>query len=272
MYIVLANTSLSVLNYFRPVNLQSYWLKYLSMLYKRPPIQEAVIELRFAQEVQADILGELQKLNVENYPLPAIPNAMLGIEMRDNELRVEQRLVGLILTGQNGEEKQTIGPRNFGVSVIGSYPGWDKLVARFHRDRKNWERKVGRLLPSRLGIRYVNRIDVPAGDTDDIDWAIYLNTFVHLPDEMRKGTINEQQMRYVGGPLGAGNWQLTLSVAKTLPAILGHQSLLLDIDIGTTQIDNMKNTVDSLLLEGHDIKNRLFEASITDVSRELFQK
>ena len=31
---------------------------------------------------------------------------MMGIEVRDNELPIEQRLVGFILTGPKGDEKQ----------------------------------------------------------------------------------------------------------------------------------------------------------------------
>lgn len=241
------------------------------MIYKRPPIQEAVIEIRFTTNVSPEKLVEVEKDNAPNYPLPPIPNAMLDIEMQNGGLRVEQRLVGFILTGPNGDEKQTIGPNNFSVSIIGSYPGWEKFVERFKRDKQIWERRCGRLTPARLGIRFVNRLDVPARPDEEVDWATYLNTIFQIPDKMRSKT-NELQMRYVGGPLGVGQWQLTLSVAKAQPAILNHQSIVLDIDIGSTQITKVDESLYELLKEGHDLKNSFFESSITDAARELFKK
>ena len=86
------------------------------------------------------------------------------------------------------------------------------------------------------------------------------------------GPFTQMQVRYAAGPFGANAWHLTVNIAGVPPAILDHQSILLDIVIGTFGVTHNENVLSSILADAQLTKDHIFEACITDASRELFNK
>src|SRR6202007_3259742 len=70
-------------------------------------------------------------------------------------------------------------PAQFVFSQLAPYPGWDVFFERFRRDWGLWKRTLGYRKITRIGVRYINRIDIPAAITPIIQQEDYLNIYPH---------------------------------------------------------------------------------------------
>jgi len=60
--------------------------------------------------------------------------------------------------------------------------GWDVFFGRFCRDWGVWKRTLDYQKITRVGVRYINRIDIPA-TASLIQHEEYLNIYPHIPAE-----------------------------------------------------------------------------------------
>ena len=87
---------------------------------------------------------------------------------------------------------------------------------------------------TRLGIRYLNRIDVRLDGEPVLDLDLYLNFRPHIP-KIGKGPISGYMLQ---ATLPTDNDLWSASITSTIvspPPLINHVSLLLDIDIFRTQ-------------------------------------
>ena len=129
--------------------------------YGKPPILEAVIEFTYA-ELSAS-LPERAALKFRGFPLVQDDRSLtaafqLGAE---RNVQYQEAFVGKRLTSADHRHVLMIRRRTFGYAELAPYSGWDA----FSNDgRRHWERlqkTTGRLNVTRIGLRYINRIDVP---------------------------------------------------------------------------------------------------------------
>ncbi|MGH6680565.1 MAG: TIGR04255 family protein [Bradyrhizobium sp.] len=242
--------------------------------YKRPPITEAIIQISFPDPLGAD---ELQKANIalrHHYPhhrnirnvnvavtLPPAPQAVPSAQVRP----VEE---GHRRHSDDQAEIVVLWPRSFLVSQLAPYPGWSELMARFRRDWTTWKKAVTYRRVGRIGVRYVNRIDIPvAGQI--VEYEDYLRVYPQVPQEFGPNQAYVVQVRFPMPTLGCNLMINSFPVAS--PRI-GHASYVLDQDIAR-EVDVPQNNEDlyKMLEDIHLKKNEVFEACITDRARELFR-
>ena len=162
-----------------------------------------------------------------------------------------------------------IWPSAFIVSQLAPYPGWDIFFARFARDWKVWKRASVFRRVIQIGVRYINRIDVPIKD-EIIEESEFLNVYPRIPASF--GHLNGYgvQTRLYRKDIDCN---LSVNSSAVPSPLLGHGSFLLDIDIFMTN-NPPQNDADiyELLNTIRGKKNETFEACITNRARELFQK
>lgn len=240
--------------------------------YKRPPIFEAVIELRTMQSITIDKIERLRDKFFESYPLPVQNLQGFEANVAGGQIQIALPFNGFKMTGSNGDEVAIVGPQVFSISQLAPYCGWERFVARFMRDKAIWNRHVNSKI-SRIGLRFVNRIDVPANEDETVEVEKYLNVYASLPTKLLQG--RRDYLVRLSSKIGEGSaldWDLTLTVAKVPPALIGHQSFQLDIDVAFNgEISRVENVLE-LVSVGRQLKNRVFEQCITDSSRELFNQ
>src|SRR4051812_15059208 len=100
----------------------------MSQRYKRPPITEAVIELRFEPPVERDLLDRANKRLLENYPLAA-ENQIINVEVGDAAATVQRAFQGYRLTSLDGTAIVTLAPNLIATSRLAPYEGWDPFAA-----------------------------------------------------------------------------------------------------------------------------------------------
>jgi uncharacterized protein (TIGR04255 family) len=93
--------------------------------YKRPPVIEAVIELRFNGPALDDrVMETLLKRFSKRYPAPPQKTDNVGVEFAGTELRLTQQNVGFRILSADGRFTVNLGRNSLGTSRNAPYAGW----------------------------------------------------------------------------------------------------------------------------------------------------
>jgi uncharacterized protein (TIGR04255 family) len=242
--------------------------------YKQPPITEAVIELRFATAIETDDITKVSAALKSLYPLQQ-PNR--GIEVRLNVPPPGQQGVtaahpiethGNRLSTEDQTQIVLVWPAQFVFSQLAPYPGWDVFFERFCRDWAVWKRTLGYRKITRIGVRYINRIDIPA-TAPIIEHEEYLNIYPHMPMDFQSLMAYSVVAQL---PLPDIGCILTLNSSSAPSQLLGHAAFIVDQDIAKDG-DPPQNDegIYTLLNQIRVKKNEVFEACIKPRARELFK-
>ncbi len=241
--------------------------------YNRPPVTEAMIELRFANLIGPDELEKVRKRFLPTYPqYQHIRN--VGVEINipvapddSPQTRTNQEFSHR-LTSQDATEIILLQPSSIAIAQLAPYPGWEAFFPRFVRDWEAWKREAGYLRIARVGVRFINRIDIPTiGGRIEEDQ--YLSIYPKLPDSFGPVTGYGVQAQLPMLDIGCN---LTINSAAVPSPMLGHGSILLDLDI-SMEVDVPQRDEDIFELLGRIRirKNETFEACVTNQAKELFQ-
>jgi len=171
-------------------------------------------------------------------------------------------------TNEDANEVVIFGQTGIIVSQLGLYPGWDYFFSRFERDWAAWKDVVGYRKVVQIGLRYVNRIDVPMVDGVSRH-EDYLTLQITLPEEFE---LNLGYSLNVRLPLQEIKCFANINSGTIPPPVPEHAAFLLDIDIVRAIEPPQKDAdISKLLHQMRDAKNDLFEGFVTDAARETFR-
>jgi uncharacterized protein (TIGR04255 family) len=241
--------------------------------YKRPPITEAVIALNFGETIESRDLdkadGNLGKLYPHRQDARNLNVEVLMPHRPDlgPETAIRKDEVGHRRSVDDQTQIVILWPTSFVFSQLAPYPGWDDFFARFVRDWALWKKAVGYRKISRVGVRYINRIDIPIiGDLTHYEEYFYL--YPQIPDQLGPVFAYGIQTQL---PWPEIDGRITINAASIPSPLLDHASFIFDQDIyKETNIPQTEEGLYKLLNQIHVKKNAVFEACITDSARELF--
>lgn len=241
------------------------------MNYGHAPITEAVIHLRTSNVVNET---ERKKAAKRLKALYSHSQTQQSINININatggpNVAVEQEPQGIRLTSDDETDIVLIQRNGVVISRLAPYPGWPKFRERAIAVWAEWRAATSNPPVSRIGVRYINRIDIPYANEPKIDPRDYL-----LFSPQDPGISSAPMQGYVvqiTKSTDAPHW-LT-SVASTLvspPPLLDHISILFDIDVfRTEEIPRRDDELWVVVDEARGIKNEIFERCITTKTREL---
>ena len=245
--------------------------------YDRAPIIEAVIEVKFSALIEPDLLEKVNRRFAPDYPneqriqqLGVEINLDLGNSSNAPRAAVGSHSEGFRRAVMDENEIAMLMPTSFIISQLAPYQGWETFIKRFQRDWTTWKRDVGHRSISRIGVRYINRIDIPLNDKGTIEHRNYLNVWVQLPEHFGPTLAYAAQAVF---ELSNIKGKLVINTAVALPPpIPGYISFLIDLDLGREiDLPQRDDEMFQLLGEMRIEKNRIFEDCITEKARRLFQ-
>jgi len=156
-------------------------------------------------------------------------------------------------------------------ACLAPYPGWDDFSNGAHFVFDSLREKLGYREVSSIGLRYVNRIDVPLKDDGPpLLPTDYLLVGVAWPPN---GITTSLRAFQTVAEIEINHDQLfaRVSAATAVETLIRHASLLFDIDV-IAQADLPKKSDEFWALVGRmrDAKNSIFESGVTDAARQLF--
>lgn len=118
-------------------------------------------------------------------------------------------------------------------------------------------------------MRYINRIDIPDKDVP-VPIDKYLRFFPNFPVFDGRGAVDTFAING-NMPIENTNFRLILNAGSTDSPLVKTLSFLLDIDVSReTAMPQNDDSLWTVVEEIRELKNRIFEASITDDARGLF--
>lgn len=242
--------------------------------YKRAPITEAVIAINFETPIDSELLASVSNKFSAHYPNHQnVANLDLKVQIPTGEEQSLTTQVGRDLghrrSSSDVTELMVLWRSALVVSQLAPYPGWDTFFQRFVRDWKIWKRVVDFRTVSRIGVRYINRLDIPLPKTGNIiEHEAYLNVYPQLPTIF--GPVGSYAVQ-AALPVEGIDCKLVLNSAVVPSPILGHISIVVDQDIiRDANVPQSDDAIYALLNEIRIKKNGVFEACISDRARELF--
>ncbi len=237
-------------------------------VYPYPPITEAIIEIRFEAESSDDERRKVSGKLAEYYPFEsALVNQEVHVDVDKQTVHVKPEGSVFRRSANDETELAVFGPQNFLIAQLGNYPGWNIFFGRFERDWALWRRLMQFRKINRIGVRFINRIDVPK-EGSTARHEDYLNVYAHMPVEIEEIGAYALQVQV---PLAEIKCVGTINSASVPSPVPGFASFMLDIDIGRIIDVPQKNAdIFTVLNEIRGVKNTLFESSIKDAARERF--
>jgi uncharacterized protein (TIGR04255 family) len=242
-----------------------------SKIYKRPPVIEAVIEVRFANPLKPQQLEKLAFRQKSRFTVQPIQEVKLkisfddksGLKSETENIPVGYKLINKLDTSNIIHIKSDA----ISLSRLPPYEGWINLISEFKKYYL-WYTKNDFKKLSRIGVRYINRIDIPR-----FEGIIKLEDYIKIYPKTPKinfpdfGQFSAQTTSALGG-----NRMLIVNVrsAEDSP-LLDHGSVIFDIDV--VQSVNLPENNDKLLAtldEIRDQKNFYFESLLTVKCKRLF--
>jgi uncharacterized protein (TIGR04255 family) len=240
--------------------------------YLNAPIVEAIIDIqvRVPSAPTPDVFKRLSDELTSTFPSSTSINQIhLNIQPGAIPLPPNVSVAGLRLTRQENDRVLQIQPRGMTYSHLPPYSNWNAF-----RDevRPLWERYVEFVKPeavTRIALRYINRIYIPQTVYELSD---YFRLYPQIPEKIPQD-INGFFMQFQMPQKDlAANALAVINLASAQMREDGAQSVALDIDLFTAcELEPSSEEIFSLLEIIRTRKNELFEACITDKSRELFR-
>lgn len=232
--------------------------------YPKPPLAEAVCEIRFdpTREWDWTVPGLLYDKIKHEFPEKKLQNT---IELSLGGQQGSQQFKGAVsqmqfLTSDKGTMVQ-VGPDVLSVRVVAEYPGWEVFSPLIARMADLYRSIADPKAVARIGLRYVNRIVIPG---EGFEIPEYFNFYPRIPE-----VLPQSHGPFVVGVLFGYDEQrdvLNVRLGNVEPA-----GLVLDLDYylskpGAVGLDRVSEWVNI----AHDRLETMFEACITDKTRNLF--
>jgi uncharacterized protein (TIGR04255 family) len=233
--------------------------------YKRPPLLEAVCEIRFEPSQAWDwtLPGLLYDKIRTDFPEKKLRNS---VELSFGSQQAAQQFKGAVsqmqFLAQDGSRMVQVGPDVLSVHVTANYPGWELFLPMIVSVSGTYRQISAPRAINRIGLRYVNRLPIPAGPIEITD---YLNFYPRIPE-----TIQQAHGPFIVGVLfdcNEGNDLLNVRVGNAAPT-----GIALDLDYSSAKPGSVPlEAISDWCKTAHDKIEAMFEASITDNMRSRFE-
>ncbi|MBA3946952.1 MAG: TIGR04255 family protein [Herpetosiphonaceae bacterium] len=238
--------------------------------YTRAPITEAIIDVRveLSADVTLDTLAEARAV------LPDYPTST-NIEFFQTHVSVAPELtgtttkehIGYALVSEDGRQICQVRLDGFTFNRLAPYEHW----AAFRDEaRRLWEAYQKITHPTaimRVAVRTINRLDLPGPKVDFYD---FLRTVPEVSSDLPQGLSTYFMQLQI--PLPDIDAMLWLNEGMAPPLHPNVVSVILDIDLFREQhLPSDEVALWELFEQLHGRRNSVFEACITDRTRELIR-
>jgi uncharacterized protein (TIGR04255 family) len=238
----------------------------MATIYRRAPITEAVIEIRTKTVLQGGEIDRVVARLGKKYPTAAQKLFEVSVEVRETDSKANQLLTGYRLASADGTRVVNVGTKSISTAKIAPYEGWERFTEEARANWDLWLKIVGWQPIERIGVRYINRIDVPT--LGRFNLGEYLNFLPAMPRSLDNG-IEHFAMNAVV-PVGKDELKLVLNAGSTPSPLIGYQSLIVDLDVfRDTNLPTDEPDLWKLIDQIRPHKNDVFESCITDKTRAL---
>jgi uncharacterized protein (TIGR04255 family) len=237
--------------------------------YTFAPIQEAVIDLIFSETQTFERVEKASSKLKRRYPqmeqLVNIEGGMSG----PGHMSFKSGPIGFHLSTLDMSDIVQIQIDRLTTSRTAPYEGWEKLLDASKENWRTVSREITSQIIRRVGIRYINRIDIPLNGEDSVQLSDYLSFLPNISPISGEPMTEFTTLvtRLTRDPL----WTARIISTLAPPVLINHMSVLFDIDVYREKDIPIKYEELWKQIDGARIlKNEIFEKYLTEKSRKLF--
>ena len=241
--------------------------------YKNPPIEEAVVEFRFApgEEWNLTIPGKLHEHPSIKNKYQGKPRTQKFIDAalqsgadQTSNLAVREGVGRIQLVDPEGRHVISLGMDVMSVNLLRPYNGWNDFRPQIEDALKAYFDVAKPTGVNRVGVRYINRIVIEGREVTLDTYFRYKPPSVQQFPKKMAGFFNRVEYVYEDAI------KLLLTQA-TVDAPADCSAFLVDIDV-IWEKETLKELPDIMRLvdDLHEREGEAFEAVITDAAREVF--
>lgn len=242
------------------------------MNYPRAPITEAVLEVRFAHPIAREVIDRATSLIEKEYFYNEEEQSVnISMEIAGKPPTVTTEWEGRKLSSLDRADVAIFRRSAFVCSRLAPYFGWEGFQASIEKAWAALRRHhIGPVDAARVGLRYVNRIDIPVREGAVLNVEDYLNFLPRSPQQF--GMPMLEYLVQAQRPIGTDDLFFNI-ISSTVPSpLINMTSFSLDLDVyRQINIPKREEELWALISRMRDHKNFIFEACITERARELFR-
>lgn len=240
--------------------------------YANPPIQEALVEFRFADDSgwEWTLPGRFWNLMATSYDGPPRSEQVITIAAKHQFRQISTRAAGgvgrVFLTRKDETGLIGLAPNVLSVHVMRPYPGWAHLLPRIAEVLEKYPEVQPDPRVVRVGLRSVNRIIIPESSVQLDEWFNGAPTLPAGVGTAISALMSRLETRFNDGA------HMSVTLATVSHDDPDSSAYLLDIDLGWAPAEPvaLDKQLIGLLERLHTREGTAFEAMITDRTRGLF--
>jgi uncharacterized protein (TIGR04255 family) len=235
----------------------------------KPPLREALIDIRLRDELPANSVDAFRQ-----FELPGFSQAgdikLGGFSFQLGPGSPQASVTKDVVQGirfQSADGSQVVQFRRNGMtySILRNYTDWAHFEPAARRMWGEFLNVAGTTVAVRLGVRYINAIDVPLG----ADFDHYLTAVPHVPEVLPQLLSSFFQRIVV--PFADLDTYVIITQAFERPSE-GTLPTVLDIDVGRNcTLDARSVELWNALGQLRNIKNDVFFGSVTSRALEAYR-
>ena len=201
----------------------------------RPPLVEAAIEFRVSDRLSEPELGRLDRRYNRKAGWSREELFEITTQIHSGGSSHSRNRLGARFRSMDGNRIVTLTHETLGISCLAPYPGWSLFLEDVRKQYTAWRKIVGRRRLMRIGVRYINRIDIPFAGRSVINYADYVNFQTGEP-----AILNASARAWavqVNSGIIEDNLDVNLGCASMESPLLDHVSIALDIDVFRGGVD-----------------------------------
>jgi uncharacterized protein (TIGR04255 family) len=241
--------------------------------YNKPPITEAVIDLRvnLPEGFTVDKLNAIHLSISENFPTiePFYKGigALLYQPGESFKVDTSEQQIGYWFRSEDNLRTFQASLEGFSFNRLAPYESWEEFSSEAKKLWEIYKEICSPINVTRVAVRYINQINIPAHELTEL--KDYLKTVPEVSPKLPQNALQTFFMQ-LHIPQGDLDCMLIINEAIAPPVNPEFVSVILDLDLFRQQIWSSDDEEIWCFLEKlRDRKNEVFEASITDKTREL---
>jgi uncharacterized protein (TIGR04255 family) len=236
----------------------------------RPPLREALIDIRLQAELPATFVDTLRTLTLSGFSsVGEIKVGGFRFEVATGKpsqaLVTSEQLRGIRFQSADGSQVLQYRCDGITFSVLKNYTSWEPFRDTVRELWFQFLRISGAVIVNRLAVRYINAIEVPMGaDFDD-----YLTAGPRIPQSLPQ--LYSAFLQRVVVPLAEVGGHAIITQALEQPTESSVPTVI-DIDVvSSCSLAGDAPEIWERFSNLRDIKNRIFFTSVTTKTLEAYQ-
>jgi len=238
--------------------------------YPNPPIQETICEVHFdlAEPLSLQRIELLKGVWSAGYPEQQIvQEKSVNFHLSPEGITPKGRNLGNRLISKTAYGKRLVQLTRlfFAANQLRPYPGWEEAFRDTILERsQDLQKTIGPLKFKRVGLRYINRIDVPEVP---LVWEKWFRIKLPVP-KLSGSKQREFQMQFHQELSNSRRFIINLATLRSPDAKVSP--VILDLDLIWEGTPSEPRELDQILEHVHGPHRVAFEAYLSDKVRKLF--